>query len=65
MSGGAWGYQSHQLEDAADQFQKLLRVVAQTERLLDWSECGDTARADAERELYDLWVTTFNEVYPR
>lgn len=67
MSGGAWGYQSWRLEEKADllsgEIPELLRAVARSERIVDWSESCDTLRKDAERELYDNWVETFNRLY--
>ena len=47
----------------------FLRAVAEREHIVDWAECGDTVRrreedgSGAERDLYDLWLKTFNEVY--
>jgi hypothetical protein len=32
----------------------------QPEHIVDWSESGDTARAEAEKELYDLWRDLFD-----
>ncbi len=79
MSGGRWNYQSWRLEDMASDLEnctgplgslaKFLRAVAQSEHIIDWAECGDTVRrredgSGAERDLYDLWLKTFDEVYP-
>jgi hypothetical protein len=68
MSGGAWGYQQWRLEEKADELAKLIKAVAETEHLVDWAECGDTVRrredgSGAERDVYDLWLKTFNEIY--
>jgi hypothetical protein len=68
MSGGAWGYQQWRLEEKADELAKLITAVAETEHLVDWAECGDTVRrredgSGAERDVYDLWLKTFNEIY--
>jgi hypothetical protein len=63
MSGGAWGYQQYRIEEKAVEIAALLRAVAESEHIVDWSESCDTLREDAERQLYDLWVKTFNEVY--
>jgi hypothetical protein len=60
MSGGRWNYQKDKIEERADQIAAFLKAVAQTERIVDWAECGDTRREDAEHELYDLWVKTFD-----
>lgn len=62
MSGGRWAYMEHKLREMSVDVQKLLEAVAQSEHIVDWSECSDTSRADAEKELYDLWVKTFDEV---
>jgi hypothetical protein len=72
MSGGCWGYQSYRLKEAADQLEAkwapLLRAVAESEHIVDWAEAGDATRrredgSGAERDLYDLWLKTFNEVF--
>ena len=72
MSGGAWGYQQHRLENLANwlsgELNVLLKAVALTEHIVDWSESGDTVRrredgSGAERDLYDLWLKTFEELY--
>lgn len=63
MSGGEWGYQALKLEEVGEMALKFFNALAETERICDWSESGDTCRADAEPKLYDLWVKTFNEVY--
>jgi hypothetical protein len=75
VSGGRWGYRSEWIRDLAGdestliQLRKLLGALAETERIVDWAESGDTVRrrddgSGAERDLYDLWVRTFNEVWP-
>jgi hypothetical protein len=68
MSGGAWNYQQYRIEEDAERVAAFLRAVAKSEHIVDWAESGDTARrredgSGAERDLYDLWVKTFNEVY--
>jgi hypothetical protein len=69
VSGGAWGYQSWHIKEDAERICVFLRAVAESEHIVDWAESGDTVRHDdedgsgAERDLYDLWVKTFNEVY--
>lgn len=74
MSGGSWGYKQWELEDLAEQqldprYRQLLQAVARSEHIVDWAESGDTVRhreedgSGAERELYDLWLKTFNEVF--
>lgn len=63
MSGGRWNYQEYKIVEDAERLITLMTAVAATEHIVDWSECGDTSRDDAERELYDLWVKTFDEVF--
>lgn len=71
MSGGRWGYQQWKILDAAEDLKKLMvfaEAVAESEHIVDWAECGDTVRrredgSGAERDLYDLWLKTFDEVY--
>ena len=68
MSGGTWGYQSHKISDAATGIVKFVRAIAESEHIIDWAESGDTVRrredgSGAERDLYDLWLKTFNEVF--
>lgn len=68
MSGGAWGYQEHRIRDSIETVAKFIEAIAQSEHIVDWAESGDTARrredgSGAERDLYDLWLATFNEVY--
>lgn len=68
MSGGTWGYQSWKIKDSADMVTKFIGAIAESEHIIDWAESGDTIRRDkdgsgAERDLYDLWLKTFNDVY--
>jgi hypothetical protein len=63
MSGGHWGYRSYRLEERAQEIKPLLEAVAKTEHIVDWAVCGDTLRADAARELFELWETTFEALY--
>lgn len=69
MSGGRWNYQQYRIEEQAEVVAKFLKAVAQSEQIVDWAESGDDVRHDpedgsgAERELYDLWLKTFTEVY--
>lgn len=71
MSGGRWNYQEFKILDAAYELEKLLKfaeAVAKSEHIIDWAECGDTVRrredgSGAERDLYDLWLKTFDEVF--
>jgi hypothetical protein len=68
VSGGKWDYQSHRIKDSAAGLAKFVEAIAESEHIIDWAECGDTTRRDedgsgAERDLYDLWLKTFNEVF--
>jgi len=73
MSGGRWQYQSHRIDELASDLERneivrFLKAVARSEHIIDWAECGDTVRrcedgSGAERDLYDLWLNTFKELY--
>ena len=68
MSGGRWGYQQWKIQElaenlASDQMVQFLKAIADTERLIDWAECNDTTREDAEPKLYDLWRDTFDRIW--
>lgn len=72
MSGGRWNYQEWRIREQGEEFAKTIQLfasaVAQSEHIVDWAESGDTTRraedgSGAERDLYDLWLKTFNEVY--
>lgn len=72
MSGGRWGYQQWRIQEQAEDAVRLIKAfgeaVAESEHIVDWAECGDTVRrredgSGAERDLYDLWLKTFGEVY--
>ena len=68
MSGGRWGYQSWKIKPSAEMIGKFIEAIGQSEHIIDWAESGDTVRrredgSGAERDLYDLWLKTFEEVY--
>jgi hypothetical protein len=68
VSGGAWGYQSWKIKESAEMVGKFIEAIAESEHIIDWAECGDTVRrredgSGAERDLYDLWLKTFNAVF--
>lgn len=68
MSGGAFGYQEHKIRDAIESVSVIMEAVAQSEHIVDWAESGDTTRrredgSGAERDLYDLWLKTFERLY--
>jgi hypothetical protein len=72
MSGGTWNYQQWHIHDdlptELDKIKRFVQAIASSERIVDWAEAGDTVRrredgSGAERDLYDLWLATFNEVY--
>jgi hypothetical protein len=74
-SGGRWNYQSWRIQDQIEnldlsilKFKAFAKAIAESEHLIDWAECGDTVRrredgSGAERDLYDLWLKTFDEVF--
>jgi len=72
VSGGRWNYQQWRIADELpgelDKIKRFAEAIAQSEHIVDWAESGDTARrredgSGAERDLYDLWLKTFDEVY--
>lgn len=69
MSGGRWNYQQLRILEDSERFAKFMKAVTESERIVDWAESGDDVRHDpedgsgAERDLYDLWLKTFREVY--
>ena len=68
MSGGRWNYQSWWIKDSAEGITKFVEAIAESEHIIDWAESGDTVRrcedgSGAERDLYDLWLKTFDEVF--
>lgn len=68
MSGGTWDYQFYRIEEWAKHAPVFIKAIAESEHIIDWSEAGDTTRrredgSGAERDLYDLWLKTFNEVF--
>ena len=68
MSGGRWNYQSWKIKDSAATIVKFIEAIAESEHIIDWAECGDTVRrredgSGAERDLYDLWLKTFEETF--
>lgn len=63
MSGGHWNYQQYRIEEEAEELAALLKAVAETEHIVDWAISGDTLREDAQKEIFDLWEKTFDELY--
>lgn len=75
MSGGRWNYQywnvQDQVEDLSlsiEKFKKFTKAIGESEHIIDWAESGDTVRrredgSGAEKDLYDLWLKTFDEVF--
>jgi hypothetical protein len=70
MSGGRWNYQEHRLRELAESMvmPMLVKAIAESEHIVDWAESGDTVRrredgSGAERDLYELWLKTFDEVF--
>lgn len=68
MSGGTWDYQSWKIRDQIEPVSKFIEAIAESEHIVDWAESGDTVRrredgSGAERDLYDLWLKTFNQVF--
>jgi hypothetical protein len=72
MSGGTWGYQAWKIQETAEEATRLiqlfLKAVGESEHIVDWAESGDSVRrsengSGAERDLYDLWLKTFHEVF--
>jgi len=72
MSGGRWNYQQWRIHDEMpaelDKIKRFVEAIAESERIVDWAESGDTVRrredgSGAERDLYDLWLRTFDGIY--
>jgi hypothetical protein len=68
VSGGRWGYQSYNIQNTGERAARFIKAIADSEHIIDWAECGDTVRrredgSGAERDLYDLWLKTFDEVF--
>lgn len=68
MSGGRWGYQSWRIKDSAEKIARFVEAIGESEHIIDWAESGDTVRrredgSGAERDLYDLWLKVFEDVY--
>ncbi|HEY1705569.1 MAG TPA: hypothetical protein VGG75_38275 [Trebonia sp.] len=72
MSGGRWNYQEWRIRDFGEDVTRFIGqfagAIAQSEHIVDWAESGDTTRrredgSGAERDLYDLWLKTFDDVY--
>jgi len=68
VSGGRWGYQSQRIKDVIPVLAKFAEAISESKHIIDWAESGDTVRrredgSGAERDLYDLWLKTFEEIY--
>ena len=68
MSGGRWNYQAHRIREWGESIPEFMEAIAESEHIIDWAESGDTVRrredgSGAERDLYDLWLKTFEEVF--
>lgn len=68
MSGGTWNYQSWKIKEWAEYAPKFIEAIAESEHIIDWAEADDTARrredgTGAEKDLYELWLKTFKEVF--
>lgn len=68
VSGGRWDYQSWKIKDLAPMVAQFVEAIGESEHIVDWAESGDTVRrredgSGAERDLYDLWLKVFTEVY--
>jgi hypothetical protein len=68
MSGGAWNYQEHRIRESAETVAAFIEAIAESEHIVDWAESGDSVRrredgTGAEKDLYDLWLKTFNKVF--
>ena len=60
MSGGRWGYQSERIREQADFAKIALDAIADCELIIDWAECYDTSRAEAEAAVYDRLLELFD-----
>ena len=62
MSGGHWNYRQDKLrwlstevtmEITPTEAIKLLNIMGELIKMVDWDICGDTSRKDTETRLYD------------
>lgn len=63
MSGGQWGYRSHEFEDLADREGTVvtgLRLLGAIEHELDWGVSADTCLACAERRVIAALMAYFD-----
>lgn len=65
MSGGKWGYQQHRIREVAEEVQPFFNAIAETEKIIDWSESGDTNEQYAKDKLYELWHDVFDQLWGR
>ena len=76
MSGGHWNYQQYKLEEIASLLDEnrsiiveIIKTAAESEHIIDWAESGDTVRrrdedgSGEEKDLYELWLKTFQRLY--
>lgn len=63
MSGGAWGYLSHQLKETANGMRDVLMLLSVIEHELDWGACGDSCHACAKIRVIEA-LETFFASYP-
>lgn len=59
MSGGHWGYQSHELQERAEWMRNVLLVLAQVEHELDWGVSCDTCLSCARNRVGVAWEEFF------
>lgn len=51
MSGGAWNYQEHHLEDLAADASRAITLLSRIEHELDWGISGDTCYDCAKKRV--------------
>lgn len=59
MSGGAWGYQSHQIDEEGERVAALSSFVSVVEREMDWAVCGDQCEACCQNRLWRAFIAFF------
>ena len=67
MSGGRWDYKQDKYrwneEVDLNEVQQWLQVLGEVLHKIDYAECGDSSRKDAEPQIYDLLLEKADELW--